>query len=228
MSGHDARLLTDAEKDTTDCHFCGREMKALSLRRQHEALHITRYSCDQCPETGWVSRQRAREHAAGHTIRAIYHPPRPLSDQVPLLERWNNINPSVTLRRIDITPNTPTPELSPKITSPCVLPPEQPASTIDLTLDDLPRTVTDATDPMAPWTNSDLSATLDDLLELLGDCPPEPAAHIIHAADTVQNRLQEARRDMGQAMALFSSAQRHLEAAEAVAVMEGDDCYIIN
>lgn len=159
----------------TDCHFRRKGFRTLKTKRQHEALHTSYYICQTCPGRHWATQQRATEHAVGHNIQAIHHPPRPLADRTPLLLRWADLNPSLVLRRVRISDETPTPA---QVLSLCALPPPKEShpgenEVVLAELTDLEEALGDGT---SPWEEGELETVLDEMLAAIeGDPPTEPA-----------------------------------------------------
>ena len=106
MSDYWRAVLQDGPSDKSSriCQFCGKNNSTPGVRRQHEALHVLCHTCEECPGKTWSTRQRARRHDRSHTIKPLYHQPKPLADQRPILDYWKYSTPypTITLRRVQI------------------------------------------------------------------------------------------------------------------------------
>lgn len=218
------------EGEENDCRFCGQTLGSARTLRQHEEHHVSKYRCERCPGRGWTTRQRATEHAVGHTVHREYHAPQPLASQTPLLARWNNLTPMVTLRRVNIPDPTVDPEQQaaelPR--GPPNSPEELSAIETEMALENIFNSEGTDEDPMSMWTSTEMSATLDDLVRIMEGPFPEETdiTPPVATAATLRSQLDEARRDVHHAMEMLTHTQRRLDTIQAAAELRDYDPFL--
>lgn len=101
-------------------------------------------------------------------MRRVYHLPGPLANQAPLLDRWTDLTHRVTLRRVNIpNPTIDAEHLAAELPR---CPPNSPKELSKVETDMAPKNIFNLEasdeDPMSAWTSAELSATLDDLVQV--------------------------------------------------------------